>query len=168
MKNNIKYLIMDVDGTLTDSKIYISENGELMKAFNIKDGYGIAHILPDNHITPIIITGRDSTIVQKRCEELGISEIHQGVNDKLSCLETIIGAANYVFCAYIGDDYPDFDCMKVIKKYGGVIGCPFDAIDTIKEISEFVSSKNGGAGAVREFIDWLVKEGSYKKVDDGL
>ena len=64
----IKFLVMDVDGTLTDGKIYIANNGEFMKAFDIKDGYGIYAIAPDNGIVPVIITGRRSDIVAKRCE----------------------------------------------------------------------------------------------------
>ena len=73
---------MDVDGTLTDGKIYTGSNGEVMKAFNIKDGYGIHDILIPNGITPVIITGRTSTIVENRCKELGISDLYQGVKTK--------------------------------------------------------------------------------------
>ena len=69
MDSNIKAIVLDVDGTLTDGKIYMSDNGEIMKAFNIKDGYALAR-LPQNNITPIIITGRKSEIVAKRAQEL--------------------------------------------------------------------------------------------------
>ena len=74
----IKYLVMDVDGTLTDGKIYMSATGEAMKAFNIKDGCGIHDILIPSNIIPIIITGRESKIVLNRCEEIGISDVYQG------------------------------------------------------------------------------------------
>ncbi len=73
---NIKMLVMDVDGTLTDGKIYMGTNGELMKAFDVKDGYAIAH-LRDYDIEPVIITGRESKIVENRSKELGINELYQ-------------------------------------------------------------------------------------------
>ena len=79
----IKMLVMDVDGTLTDGRIYIGADGEIMKAFDVKDGYGIIQ-LRKNGILPVIITGRKSTIVEKRAAELGISELHQGIHDKLN------------------------------------------------------------------------------------
>ena len=72
MKTDIKVLVMDVDGTLTDGKIYIGENGEMMKAFNVKDGCGIHDILMPQGVMPIIITGRNSEIVKQRCKELDI------------------------------------------------------------------------------------------------
>ena len=81
---------MDVDGTLTDGKIYMGANGELMKAFNIKDGYGIHDILPLIGITPVIITGRKSQIVANRCNEIGIHYLYQGVTDKESQIKRFI------------------------------------------------------------------------------
>ena len=80
---NIKYLIIDVDGTLTDGKIYISNNGECFKVFDIKDGYGIHDILLPFGIMPIVITGRASRIVENRCRELEITELYQGVKNKV-------------------------------------------------------------------------------------
>ena len=85
---SIKMLVMDVDGTLTDGKIYIGPQGEVMKAFNIKDGYGIVQFIKSGTI-PVIITGRKSEIVQRRAEELGITELYQGVEDKLSQLKKV-------------------------------------------------------------------------------
>lgn len=85
---NIKLLVMDVDGTLTDGKIYMSADGELLKAFNIKDGYAIVH-LKDKQIVPVIITGRSSEILVRRCRELGIVELYQGIEDKPAKLLSI-------------------------------------------------------------------------------
>jgi len=149
---------MDVDGTLTDGKIYMGNDGEAIKAFNIKDGYGIHNILIPTGVTPAIITGRTSQIVENRCKELGITELHQGVSDKLEILERILIRMNlsYPDVAYIGDDSNDLDCMKKIRGNGGVVGCPADAIKQIVESVDFVSSKDGGEGAVREFIEWLL------------
>ena len=152
----IKYLIMDVDGTLTDGKIYMSDNGELMKAYNIKDGYGIHNILMNFNIEPIIITGRESKIVLHRCSELGINKIFQGVTDKGSQLLALSLDLSEV--AYIGDDLNDFSCMIMVKESGGVIGCPRDAVQEIINISNFVAEHDGGDGAVRDFIDYLVKK----------
>ena len=151
----LKYLIMDVDGTLTDGKIYMGNDGEVMKAFNIKDGCGIHDILIPAGITPVIITGRSSRIVENRCYEMGIKEIHQGVSDKIEKLLTITNNLSAV--AYIGDDINDLSCMLPVKEAGGFIGCPKDAVMKVKELADFVAEHNGGDGAVRDFIEWLVE-----------
>lgn len=148
-----KILVMDVDGTLTDGKIYMSGSGELFKAFDIKDGYGINEILPRFGIVPVIITGRTSKIVENRARELGITELYQGKHEKL---ETMLQVMEKFECvpeevAYIGDDILDIPCMERC----GLVGCPSDAIDEVKAIATFVASKEGGRGAVREFIEWL-------------
>ena len=150
----IKYLVMDVDGTLTDGKVYISPSGEAMKAFNIKDGYGIHDILIPNDVKPIIITGRSSEIVSIRCKELGIDDVYQGVSNKLKTIRNISVEMNRV--AYIGDDLNDLECMKAVKEAKGLVGCPADAVQEVKEVSDFVAEHNGGEGAVRDFIEWLI------------
>ena len=148
---------MDVDGSLTDGKIYMGSNGEVMKAFSIKDGYAINSILKSNGILPIIITARNSSIVQNRCEELGITEIHQGKFDKLLTLIDIVGRSSLGACAYFGDDVIDLQCMISIKNNGGVIGCPADAVQKIKAVADYVCLAKAGEGAIREFIEWLIK-----------
>lgn len=152
--DKIKYLVMDVDGTLTDGKIYIGPAGEVLKVFNIKDGCGIHDILLPNNITPVIITGRTSEIVVNRCKELGITEVHQGISNKMEKLKCLV--ADLRFVAYIGDDINDLPCMKAVGEAGGVVGCPADAVVQVKEIADFISRSNGGAGAVRDFIEWIV------------
>ena len=146
---------MDVDGTLTDGKIYMGANGELMKAFDIKDGCGIKDILPTLGIIPVIITARQSQILDNRCKELNIVEVHQGIRNKLEKLKEICQKYGITLnqVAYIGDDILDLQCMKPIKEEGGVIGCPADAVKKVKEVADYVSSNNGGEGAVREFIE---------------
>lgn len=158
-EKEIKLLLMDVDGTLTDGKIYIGSNGELMKAFDIKDGYAIHDLLPRYGIIPVIITGRSSQIVKRRTEELGITELYQGKHDKVKTLLEIISKYHLSFsnCAYIGDDILDLPCMKKIHTAGGIVGCPSDAVDEVRAASDFISSKEGGRGAVREFVDYLIK-----------
>lgn len=153
----IKYLIMDVDGTLTDGKIYMGNDGEVCKAFHIKDGYGISNIAIPAGIIPIIITGRTSKIVENRCKELGIYYLYQGVKEKIKKVRELTISKKGQEFAYIGDDINDLSSMLFIKKIGGVIGCPANAVKEIKDISDFISSKNGGDGAVREFIEWVLK-----------
>lgn len=154
----IKYLVMDVDGTLTDGKIYMGRTGEICKAFNVKDGCGIHDILPKHLIEPVVITTRSSLFLKKRCEELGIKKVYQGVTDKKERLKEILTAEQAQLCnvAYIGDDMNDFSCMTMIKQAGGLVGCPEDSVSGVKEIADFISGKGGGEGAVREFIDWIV------------
>lgn len=150
---------MDVDGTLTDGKIYISDTGEILKVFSVKDGYGINIILKEHGIVPIVITGRSSRITANRCEEIGIDMYFQNIDDKFTKMLEILKEKNINFneVAYIGDDLNDYECMKYISENGGIVGCPNDAVDEIKEISEYISKNNGGSGAVRDFIEWLVK-----------
>lgn len=156
--SDIRYLVMDVDGTLTDGKIYMSEDGEFVKAFNIKDGCGIHDILPLYNIIPVILTGRTSKILEKRCEEIGITKVFQGVRNKTSKLNEIIGNNKLECVAYIGDDINDLECMKKIKSENGIVGCPSDAVQQVKEISDYIATQSGGNGAVREFIEWLANK----------
>ena len=152
---DIKLLVLDVDGTLTDGKIYMSANGELMKAFNIKDGYALAH-LNKYGIEPVIITGRTSEIVKRRCEELGIKEFHQGINEKAVCLIKICDK-RYIStqqCAYIGDDLNDIDCMMLC----GHKAAPADAMKEVREKVDYVCEARGGDGAVREYCDYLIEK----------
>lgn len=151
----IKYLVMDVDGTLTDGKIYMGNDGEVMKAFDIKDGCGIHDILIPAGIAPVIITGRSSKILENRCKELGITNLHQGIRNKIEKLLTITTDLSMV--AYIGDDINDLSCMEPIKEAGGLVGCPADAVQKVVDLADFVSKRNGGNGAVREFIEWIVE-----------
>lgn len=161
IKEHIKFIVFDVDGTLTDGKIYMGSDGEVLKAFNIKDGCGIHDILPKYKIVPIIMTARESKIVENRCKELNIIHYYQGCRNKAEKLKEIAAKFGlyennngvYENVAFVGDDIIDIPCMKCC----GVIGCPADAVKEVKSIAHFVSSKSGGNGAVREFIEWLVQ-----------
>ena len=133
----IKLFVMDVDGTLTDGKIYMGENGEVMKAFNVKDGYAIAHMLPEMGIIPVIITGRKSKIVENRAKELElkiVAEKYKAAPEEI---------------AYIGDDLNDLECIE----YCGVTACPVDAVEEVKRKVTYVCKNNSGEGSVREFIE---------------
>lgn len=153
----IKYLVMDVDGTLTDGKIYMGPCGEAVKAFSVKDGYVINYILKPAGIIPVVITARTGCIVQQRCRELGITEFHQGEKDKLRVLKEIIGERDIGSCAYFGDDIPDLDCMLSVKAAGGIAGCPTDAVQEIRSVVDYVCTNRAGEGALREFAEWLTR-----------
>lgn len=163
----IKILVMDVDGTLTDGKLYIGNDGEVFKAFDVKDGCGIKDILPNLGVIPVIISARSSGILSRRCAELNIKYLFQGQREKMKALDgvleelSIADAVEYDYSnvAYIGDDILDLNCMKLIKKAGGIVGCPNDAIEQVKDIADFISTKAGGNGAVREFIHWIETQG---------
>lgn len=162
----ITLLILDIDGTMTDGKIYMGADGELFKAFNVKDGYAIRHLLPDLGIHPVVITGRKSSIVLRRCEELGITEIYQDCVDKESKLRAI--AIKYGLTmkkdgkltgvAYMGDDLLDIPCMKISE----ISACPLDAVEQVKKCVDYVCHSKGGEGAVREFVEWICK-GEYQR-----
>ena len=153
----IKLLVMDVDGTLTDGKIYMGPDGEVMKAFSAKDGYAIKEMLPKLGIEPVIITGRKSAIVERRCEELGIELLFQGVGDKLTVLESLLEERGISMenVAYVGDDLNDLPCMKTVNAGGGFTACPMDGIQKLQDIVAFVSSKSGVQGFLRDVIEHL-------------
>lgn len=150
----IKILVMDVDGTLTDGKIYIGSEGEILKAFNVKDGLGISKLLANN-IVPVIITGRESEILKRRTDELKIEEVYQGEENKVERLKELVERYRCTLSevAYIGDDENDLQCMSIC----GVSGCPADAVESVKIKVDFVSTRDGGQGAVREFIEYVLE-----------
>ena len=162
----IRFLVMDVDGTLTDGKIYMGQDGELFKAFDIKDGYGVKCLLPEANIIPVVITARNSKIVENRCREMGVTELYQGRMNKLETLQQVLRTyseldhTEYSMAnvAYVGDDLLDLQCMIPIKQAGGIVACPNDAVEAVKAISDYISTKNAGNGAVREIIDEIAHE----------
>lgn len=151
----IKIIILDVDGTLTDGKIYMGVNGEIMKAFNTHDAVGIRK-LPSRNVLSIIITGRESQITLNRANEIGINEVYQNEINKIVRLEKIVKEKNisYDEIAYIGDDENDLECMKKC----GFTACPNDAVEIIKNNCNYISKFNGGSGAVRDIIEYLINE----------
>lgn len=158
----IKAVVLDVDGTLTDGKININEKGELFKSFHVKDGFILAQLKKMN-IIPIIITGRNSPIVEYRAKELQIQEIYQGISDKLSCCTMALDRLSIKWeqVLYIGDDLNDLICMKQC----GICACPQDAVQEIKNICSYISPYKGGEGAVRDCIEAVLKiTGQWDKI----
>ena len=149
----IKLFATDIDGTLTDGKIYLSEKGDEYKAFSVKDGLGIK-LLQKAGVEVAIITNKTSKIVERRATDLGIKEVYQGINDKKECLLMIMKKLNIKpeEVAYAGDDITDLECMRLAKESLA----PNDAMEINKKTATFVSAFNGGDGAVRDFIEYLL------------
>ena len=156
MKEKVRALVIDVDGTLTDGGIYIGNNGEELKRFYVRDGLAIKHILPEYGIMPVVITGRSSPLVDIRCRELDISEVIQGCGDKLPALKALLEEHGLTLeeCAYIGDDINDLECIKAV----GLSACPSDAVSEVIEAADYVCKARGGCGAVREFVEYIVSQ----------
>ena len=146
-REDIRLLALDVDGTLTDGRLYIGNEGEVCKTFDVKDGCGIRDILPRYGIRAAVITARKSLIVEERCRELGIQDVLQNCRDKAA------GIGSYLQIAYMGDDLLDIPCMDLCS----VSACPADAAAAVKLQAVYVCRNTGGQGAVREFIEWLVR-----------
>lgn len=151
----IKLTAFDVDGVLTDGSITYDENGVEYKTFNAKDGQGIVR-LNEAGIVTAIITARNNGTVMHRAQNLKIKELHQGQKNKIAKLEELMQKYNLTFdeVAYIGDDLADICILEKVK----LAGCPADAVDEVKAVANWVSAKNGGRGAVREFCDYILRE----------
>ena len=159
---DIKILVLDVDGTLTDGKIYIDDKDNSFKAFNVKDGFALVNWLKLGGEVAIL-TGKKSNIVKRRAKELGIKYIIQGSKNKKQDLKNLLKELNITFenVAYMGDDLNDLGVMKSV----GFSACPKDSVQEVLEITNFISSKNGGDGAVREFLEHIMKKnGMWKKI----
>lgn len=161
---NIKCFVFDVDGVLTDGMTLALESGEQVRAFNIKDGYGIERaLLAGFHVA--IISGGNQLGVRKRLEFLKIEHIHLGVKNKVDMLTQLceeIGVKQEEIL-YVGDDLPDYEVMQLV----GIPCCPADAVNDIKEISKYVSDKNGGHGCVREVIEMVMrKQGKWMRFEN--
>ena len=151
----IKLVLLDVDGTLTDGGIYRGNNGEELKRFNVKDVYAIVNAQKLG-IEFGIITGRKSELVEIRSNELKIKYLYQGISEKTVILKEIMQKTGLKKeeIAYMGDDLNDI----LIMKQSGLTGAPKDAADEVIQIADFVSEKNGGSGAVREFVEYILKK----------
>lgn len=151
---NIKLLLLDVDGVLTDGGIIYHDNGAETKVFNVKDGLGI-RLLMEAGIHLAIITGRRSNALYCRCKDLGINLIYDGVRNKIDVLDEVLDQTGVSAeeVAFIGDDLPDLKLMKTI----GLSIAVGDAHKVILDNADMVTSANGGHGAVREVCETILK-----------
>ena len=156
--SKIKMVAFDVDGVMTDGSLTFDEKGIEYKTFNAKDGQGIVNLKNAGIITAII-TARENGTVKHRFENLGMTRLFQGQKDKLKAMKQLLEDYNLEFSqvAYMGDDLPDIPVLKEV----GLSCCPNDAVDEVKDVAIFVSSKNGGRGAVREMCDLIYRNLSH-------
>jgi 3-deoxy-D-manno-octulosonate 8-phosphate phosphatase (KDO 8-P phosphatase) len=149
----IKLLATDVDGVLTDSGMYYSENGDELKKFNTRDGMGLV-LLRNAGIKVAIVTSEDTKIVERRAAKLKIADLFQGARDKVAALEIIMKRHSLQWdeIAYIGDDVNDLEVMKRV----GFAATPFDGTDQNKKTAHYVTKKKGGEGCVREICDMIL------------
>lgn len=158
--SKIKLLAFDVDGVMTTGEVTYDENGVEYKSFNVKDGHGLVRVQNAGFITAII-TARNNGTVRHRAENLHITELYQGQKYKLPALEKIMKKYNLTYeqVSYMGDDLPDLCILEKV----GLKCCPNDAVDEVKSVCNFISSKDGGRGAVRELTDFILDAQGIKK-----
>lgn len=148
-------IVMDVDGTLTDGKIYIGNRGECMKAFCAHDAVGV-RMLKNYNIIPVIITGRESNIVSIRAREMNIDKafVFQNIINKKDKLCEIIRDSKLKSSevAYIGDDINDLECIDIC----GFSACPCNAVKVIRDKCDYISEFASGEGAVRDVIEYII------------
>jgi len=148
--SRIDTFILDVDGVLTSGTVIASNDGEMRRDFNIKDGFALQYVVKQGY-NVIIISGGDSEGVRKRLKGLGITEVHTAVNDKRKLLTELEAKLqiNLENALYMGDDYPDLSVMRMC----GIKACPADAAWTVQEEVDIVTKAPGGKGAVREIME---------------
>jgi 3-deoxy-D-manno-octulosonate 8-phosphate phosphatase (KDO 8-P phosphatase) len=149
----IRLLVLDVDGVLTDGRLYLSAAGEELKVFHVRDGSGLVAVQRAG-VTVAIISGRDSPAVARRATELGIRHVRQGVSDKGAALDRLLGELGFgpEETACVGDDTPD---APMLRRAGLAIGVA-DAHPALLAAAHWVTKSNGGHGAVREVCDLLL------------
>lgn len=151
--SEIRCLILDVDGTMTDGGVYLDSEGTEMKKFSIRDGAGIL-LLREAGVLPVILTGRESLCVTRRARELGITQVFQGVGNKKEFLEEFLKEQRISRqeTAYLGDDLNDLAAMSL----AAVSACPSDAASGVLTRCSLVLKARGGEGAVRELAEQIL------------
>jgi 3-deoxy-D-manno-octulosonate 8-phosphate phosphatase (KDO 8-P phosphatase) len=161
-EKRVKLLVVDVDGTLTDGKIYIDQKGNETKSFYVQDGSALK-MLMSTGVKVAFLSGRDSLSVEKRARELGIHNLYQGIEDKFSVLAELMKQYNITLSevAFIGDDLPD---LPVLRQVGFSVS-PQNASRVIKEFSHYVTEARGGEGAVAEACEKILRRhGDWDKL----
>ena len=149
----VRLLVLDVDGVLTDGRLFYGPKGELLKAFHVRDGYGIKRVA-DAGVTVAILSGRKSAAVSRRARDLNIRHVTQGATDKLAALRKLAKARGVSLedCACVGDDTPDAPILEAAGLGIAVADAHPDALAA----ANLVTTRPGGHGAVREVCDWLI------------
>lgn len=151
---SIKVLILDVDGVLTDGRVIYTDSGEEIKRFDVRDGHGLK-LLMRSGIEVILLTGRESKVVLHRARDLGIEHVYQKALKKIEVYKTILADRSLEDkdVGFVGDDLID---LPVLRKAGFSAAVP-DAVQEVKEIVDYITTKRGGEGAVREICELLLK-----------
>jgi 3-deoxy-D-manno-octulosonate 8-phosphate phosphatase (KDO 8-P phosphatase) len=154
---NIKLVLSDVDGVLTDTGVYYGPDGETMKRFSIRDGMGM-ELLRDVGIETAFLTRENSAVVKARSEKLKLRYYFPGVVEKGAFLTTVLEQTGLAIenLAYIGDDVNDIEIIRAISKHG-LTGAPGDAITSVMHEVHYVANVRGGNGALRDFADWILE-----------
>ena len=149
----VRLVAMDVDGVLTDAGMYYSETGDELKKFNTRDGMGIK-LLQAAGLVTAFITKEKTAIVERRGQKLAVPEVHQGIDDKLAALTTLVKKYGLSLdqVAYIGDDVNDLDALRAV----GFSAATADAMPAVLHAVHYVCKKKGGEGAVRELADLIL------------
>jgi len=152
----IKMVILDVDGVLSDGTIFLDEQGRESKGFSSRDGLGI-YLLRRAGIGIALISGRSSRTVEHRARALDITEVHQGIGDKLVVYQSMLASHDLrdAEVCYVGDDLIDLPVMKRV----GFAAAPADAHPLVRAAAHWVAPSNGGRGAVREVIEEVLRAG---------
>lgn len=150
----ITTFILDIDGVLTNGQLLATESGELLRSFNVKDGYAMQVALKQG-FKICIISGAKGIALTKRFKGLGIKHVYLAIDDKIATFNAFLKeqnlSANEIL--YMGDDIPDMEVMSLVK----IATCPADAVEEVKQISQYISPKNGGQGAVRDVIEKVLR-----------
>ena len=150
----VRLLVLDVDGVLTDGRLYYGARGETLKVFHVRDGLGVK-LLAAAGVTVAVISGRRSSMTERRCRELGVRHLVQGVEDKLAAFHRLrgrLGMSSSV-CACVGDDLPDVPLMREV----GLSFAVADAHPQTRDAAHVITRLPGGKGAVREVCDYLLE-----------
>ena len=154
LARNVRLMIFDVDGVMTDGSLYYNDAGEELKAFNSLDGHGL-RMLADTGVKLAIITGRQSRLVEHRANNLKIDYVYQGAHDKRSAFESLLAAAGMTAadCGYMGDDVIDLPVMTQVPFAVAVPHSP----DLVRQHAHYVTVHHGGRGAVREVCELIMR-----------
>ncbi|MFZ5775517.1 MAG: KdsC family phosphatase [Thermodesulfobacteriota bacterium] len=150
----VRLLLLDVDGVLTDGSIVYTHSGTEMKSFNTKDGFGI-RILQEAGVEVGVITARSSEAVRRRAQDLKLAHVYQGVRDKIEAFTAILAEQRLepVQVAYMGDDWLDLPLLTRV----GLAAAPADAVTEVRQTAHYVTRQVGGRGAVRELCDLIIE-----------
>lgn len=162
----IRLAIFDIDGVLTDGRLYLLDDGQNLKAFHCHDGLGIK-LLAKTGISTAVITSHRSTLIDKRMAQLQVAHVYQGIENKITAYEDLVAKLNVKDdeVAYMGDDLPD---IAIIRRVGFGVAVA-NAVDMVKQFARYTTQRNGGEGAVREVCELIMQaQNTFKDVHEAF